>query len=166
MAVNVSAKVVNHDQISLYLYNLPDKVNRAVRKGIKRGGEELRDYIKYELLEGKLVKKRTGELQRGIYLVTQLDKVFIRIKGKHATIGAWIDQGLEGTWIIRARRKKILYFQASDGRWIKTTKVTHPGIRPRYFLRKGAQAKRLRIPQLVRAAIREELSQSKNRKRV
>ena len=164
MPVGIKVKAQGQSLIT-YLEKVSNVIEVAMNKGMREGGKELTDYIKYDLLEGQLVKKRTGELQRGIYYTTQPNRVNIRIRGPHAVVGQWINEGLDKTWLITPRGPWRLKFKVetgpNGGKVISVLKVQHPGIKPRYFMEKAAKAKRQRVESLVRFYIEEALRQKR-----
>jgi hypothetical protein len=133
-------------------------VGEALEQGVREGGRTVTQYIKYDLLDGQLVQKRTGALQRGIYYTVRgKHQVVVHIRGEREQVAEWLEEGIQKTWLIPVKR-----VGGSPGQWNRGRIISqewwHPGIKARRFMHKAATDKRAEIQsniqRLVNSAVR------------
>lgn len=120
------------------------KVKEGMLKGMHMGADELRDFIKNDLLSGQRVQRRSGQLRNSLYVKRSQNRLTIFYRGMHtaggddlpnAVLAEILEYGLNKTW-----------WQPKRNRW-------HRGIKPHYFMQEGLRRKRERILQLVKSQV-------------
>lgn len=148
--INVSLRV-NATKVFAYIAGTKKNIDKALDKGLDAAGKSTTDYIKYNLLEGQLVGKISGELQRGIYFRRSgKHAITILIRGAHKLAGEQLNEGTrKGWWIPKNREAATLRFKITRadgynvGGYITTEKpVWHPKVQARRFLETGLKHNR------------------------
>jgi hypothetical protein len=140
---------IKNNSILANVNSTKQKVADGMLKGMHMGADELRDFIKNELLSGQSVQKRTGQLRNSLYVRRTGKKLTIFFRGMHrhrdvendedeipnAVLAQILEYGLNKTW-----------WQPKRNRW-------HKGIKPHYFMQEGLIKKKERIIQLVKSNV-------------
>jgi|SRR5690349_1197273 len=125
------------------------KVQEYMLKGMHMGADELRDFIKNELLSGQLVHKRTGQLRNSLYIRRTGKKLTIFYRGIHRRAA---DEG-SGDELPNSVLADILEYGLYKTWWQPKRNRWHHGIKAHYFMQEGLQRKRERIIQLVKSSV-------------
>jgi hypothetical protein len=92
---------------------------------------------------GEAPARQSGRLI-GSVKVHKLREALYKV-GSTEKYGLWLEFGT-GPYIIRPKKGKFLRFRGSDGNWVTTTEVHHPGIKARPWLRPAlAKVKSMKI---------------------
>jgi HK97 gp10 family phage protein len=75
-----------------------------------------------------------------------------------AEYGVYVDQGTK-PHVIRPRGKNYLVFRASDGTWVRTTRVNHPGTKPTHFFTNAVKETEAEANDIMRKATDKILKQ-------
>lgn len=135
-----------------YLSDIEKKVETAAQKGLIEGADEIRDYLKYEIMNGEILQARSNQLRNSLYINRKTPmSLSIQFRGTHrkktgdewaipnAALANILEEGVGHSW-----------FQPVRG-------ITHPGIRPHYFMKRALDDKRKRVRELVDNRIKEAL---------
>lgn len=151
MPLNISYKVRNNTFLVSKGGSFKKRIEDALFKGLHKGADELRDYIKDDLLSGQIVQKRTSQLRNSLYIRRSSKKLEILFRGIHRqrkdtgnnipnkVLAQILEEGLNKSW-----------WQPRRNRW-------HRGIKPHYFMRTGLRRKRARIIQIAQTSVNAEL---------
>lgn len=128
-----AVKIKGLQQLNKFLQQLPAKVEANVLRGaLREGAKPVMEAAKAN------VPVKTGKLRDGIKSSTRLRKgrvtTSIRVTGKHAYIGKWMEYGVAAHQITAAKGGWLFF----GGKYAKA--VQHPGLSPRPFMRPALES--------------------------
>jgi HK97 gp10 family phage protein len=148
---------VSDDAIRVRIGHINVALAAELTRALTKEAADLARYVKERKLSGQVLKNRTGTLRRSVFS-TNAAVSGMRIEatvgvGREAPYGEMLEKGTP-PHTIRARNKKVLRFQGTqDGETVYRKEVSHPGTKPKPFLRPSLAENKDRIIEAIRAAL-------------
>lgn len=155
----MSIRIKNMDALSRALQQFPLRVQQnAAKRAVRQGVNVLRDEARVR------VPKKSGKLASSIKTTvsTQGNVTVgrVRLKGKHAYLGRFIEFGVAAHFIRAGAKKGGTDDPGAlkiDGNYVTGT-ILHPGFAPRPFMRPALDSKGSEAADAVRASLAAWLS--------
>jgi hypothetical protein len=133
----------------------------GAERGVAKATIALTTYIKEELLSGQVLNVVTGNLRRAVYFVIS-GLIGIVSVGPEAPYAKFQEYGVDHSWVIEAKAysnvethgRHSLHFNVG-GADVFASKVTHPGLKERSFMRRGLVDQREEIIATIRYEVNE-----------
>lgn len=126
-------------ELAQFLQQLPVKLEKNIMRGALRAGAKvIADEAKIN------VPIQDGDLRRSIRVSSNAKRGRVEAKAKAGGKKAWYAAIVEfgaAPHIIKGKGGKMLKFTGRDGRKVEIAQVSHPGFKPRPYLRPALDAK-------------------------
>lgn len=146
------------------LDGIPDRVHKALFREVFAVADDVVGWIKGSRLSGQVVKVQTNNLRSSIRKIMQdtpdsiVAVVGSNVPSKPVPYLKWLEEGTPPYTILPKDKKALSFFWPKVGSKVILSKVNHPGIRGRFFMRAGLMRAKAMLKPRLESAVRKELS--------